>query len=49
MVTLNIKIDLVIIENQDLYSIPYDFNELKGELSHDLIDSKTKKVLLVVY
>ncbi len=37
---------LVIIENQDLYSIPYDFNELKGELSHDLIDSKTKKVLL---
>ena len=37
---------LVTLESSETCSIPYDFNELKGELSHDLVDSKTKKILL---
>ncbi|MAJ24057.1 MAG: DNA-directed RNA polymerase subunit beta [Rickettsiales bacterium] len=36
----------IIIEKDSYASIAYDFNDLKGEMSFDLIDAKTNKLLL---
>ena len=36
----------IILEDDEKATIPYSFDDLKGELSYDLVDAKTKKLLL---
>ena len=36
----------IILEKDEKASVPYNFDDLKGELSFDLIDAKTNKLLL---
>ena len=40
------KINTFSISDNDMVKVPYSFEELKGELTYDLINAKDKKILL---